>query len=98
MASMKVLSKPILYVEENCPRCREVRAFLNSQGVDFEIVDVSDSNGNMDAMISISEQTKVPTFEYEDLVVADFAIDEFLAELREFPEIRQRLGIDNNQD
>ena len=51
----------------------------------------------MDALVSVSEQTKVPTFEYEDLIVVDFSIDEFLAELREFPEIGQRIGIDGNQ-
>ena len=94
---MKVSNKPILYVEADCPRCREVRAFFDSQGVDFRILDVSKNNRNMDAMVSISEQTKVPTFEYEDLVVADFSIDEFLAELREFPELSQKLGIDSNQ-
>ena len=94
---MKTLKKPILYVEANCPRCREVLAFLDSQGVDFEVLDVSANSGNMDAMVSISEQTRVPTFEYEDLIVADFSVDEFLAELREFPEISRQLGIDNEQ-
>jgi hypothetical protein len=41
----------------------------------------------------LSGQTKTPTFEYEDFMVADFDVDEFLAELSEFPEIRQKLGI-----
>ena len=94
---MKISKKPILYVEAGCPRCREVLSFLNSQGVEFEIFDVSSSRKHMDALVSVSEQTKVPTFEYEDLIVVDFSIDEFLAELREFPEIGQRLGIDGNQ-
>lgn len=94
---MKTLKKPILYVEANCPRCREVLAFFDSQGVDFEVLDISANNRNMAAMVSVSEQAKVPTFEYEDLIVSDFSIDEFLAELREFPEIGQQLGINNDQ-
>ena len=94
---MKISKKPILYVEADCPRCREVLSFFNSQGVEFDVLDVSASKKNMDAMVSVSKQTKVPTFEYEDLVVSDFSIDELLAELREFPEIGQRLGIDDDQ-
>ena len=47
----------------------------------------------MDAMLALSGQTKTPTFEYGDFMVADFDVDEFLAELNEFPEIRQKLGI-----
>lgn len=95
---MKVLNKPILYVEANSPSCRETLTFFNSQGVDLEIRDVTANDKNMNAMVSVSGQTKAPTFEYEDFVVADFTIDEFLAELSEFPEISQRLGINNNQD
>lgn len=94
---MKVLNKPILYVEPNCPRCREALAFFSSQGVDFEVLDVSSNNENMNAMVSVSGQAKAPTFEYKELVVADFKIDEFLAELSEFPEVGQEIGIGNSQ-
>ena len=39
----------------------------------------------MDAMLALSGQTKTPTFEYGDFMVADF--DVVLAELNGFPEI-----------
>ncbi|MDP4610837.1 MAG: glutaredoxin family protein [Opitutales bacterium] len=84
---------PILYIKSGCPWCREALSFFNSQGVDIDIRDVLESPKDMDAMVALSGQTKTPTFEYEDFVVADFAIDEFLAELDEFPEVRQQLGI-----
>lgn len=90
-------SRPVLYIEPNSSCCREVLAFFDTQGVDIEVRDVSDSDKNMKAMISASGQTKTPTFEYEDFVVADFKIDEFLAELREFPEVGQQIGIGNDQ-
>ncbi|MGK0309926.1 MAG: glutaredoxin [Lentimonas sp.] len=93
---MKVPKKPVLYVKANCSRCREVLSFFDSQGVDFEVLDVSANKRNMDAMVSVSKQTEVPTFEYEDFIVAKFSIDEFLAELREFPEISQQIGIGND--
>ena len=47
-------------------------------------------------MLALSGQTKTPTFEFEDFMVADFDVDEFLAELDEFPEIRQKLGISDD--
>ena len=94
---MNVSTKPILYIKPDCSCCREVLAFFDSQGVDLEVHDVSDNARNMDAMVSVSGQTKPPTFVYEDFIVADFSVDEFLAELREFPEIAKQLGIGNDQ-
>ncbi|MFP4069054.1 MAG: glutaredoxin family protein [Opitutales bacterium] len=85
---------PVLYVKPDCPWCREAISFFNQQGVELDIRDVSINAKFMDAMVQLSGQTKTPTFEYEDFVVADFDVDEFLSELEEFPEIRQKLGID----
>ena len=55
--------------------------------------DVNANPKDMDAMLALSGQTKTPTFEYGDFMVADFDVDQFLAELGKFPEIRQKLGI-----
>lgn len=88
---------PVLYVKSGCPWCREALSFFNSNGVDLDIRNVTENAKDMDAMVALSGQTKAPTFEYEDLVVADFSVDEFLAELNEFPEIRQKLGIQDDE-
>lgn len=85
---------PILYVKAGCPWCREAISFFNQQGVELDIRDVSINAKFMDAMVQLSGQTKTPTFEFEDFMVADFDVDEFLSELDEFPEVRQKLGID----
>ena len=90
-------TKPILYIKSGCPWCREALSFLNEHGVDITIRDVSASAKDMDAMVAVTGQTKAPSFEYEDFVVADFSVDEFLAELDEFPEIRQKLGIGDDE-
>ena len=89
---------PILYVKSGCPWCREALSFFNSQGVDLDVRDVNANAKDMDAMVSVSGQTKTPTIEYDDFVVADFSVDEFLAELNEFPEIRQKLGIGDDEN
>ncbi|MGJ8640249.1 MAG: glutaredoxin family protein [Opitutaceae bacterium] len=87
---------PILYIKSGCPWCREALSFFNAQGVDLDVRDVLQSPKDMDAMVALSGQTKTPTFEYEDFMVADFSVDEFLAEVTEFPEIQHQLGISDS--
>lgn len=91
-------TRPILYIKSGCPWCREALSFFNAQGVDLDVRDVYSNAKDMDAMVAISGQTKAPTFEYEDFIVADFDVDEFLAELNEFPEVRQKLGICDDEN
>ncbi|MEM7791485.1 MAG: glutaredoxin family protein [Verrucomicrobiota bacterium] len=93
---MSKSNTPILYIKTGCPWCREALAYFNQQGVDLDVRDVLTSRKDMDAMVAISGQTLTPAFEFEDFVVADFSVDEFQAELSKFPEIQQRLGIDEN--
>ena len=76
----------------------EALSFFNAQGVDLDIRDVTINAKDMDAMVSISGQTKAPTFEFGHFVVADFSVDEFLAELNEFPEARHNLGISDGEN
>jgi glutaredoxin len=89
---------PILYIKSGCPWCREALSFFNGQGVDLDVRDVNRSPKDMDAMVAVSGQTKTPTFEFDEFMVADFDVDEFLAELNEFPEIRQKLGIADDEN
>lgn len=84
---------PILYIKAGCPWCHEALSFFNSEGVELDVRDVNTNPKDMDAMVAISGQTKAPTFEYEDFIVADFSVDEFLAELNDFPEVRHNLGL-----
>ena len=95
---MSCILKPILYVKADCPWCRQALSFFNSQGVDLDLRDVNENAKDMDAMVSISGQTNAPTFEYGDFIVADFSVDEFLAELNEFPEARHNLGISDSEN
>jgi glutaredoxin len=94
---MKKNPLPVLYIKSGCPWCREALSFFNSQGVELDVRDVNANPKDMDAMVALSGQTKTPTFEFEDFMVADFDVNEFLAELDEFPEIRQKLGIGDDE-
>ncbi|MCG8527910.1 MAG: glutathione S-transferase N-terminal domain-containing protein [Opitutales bacterium] len=86
--------KPILYIKPGCPWCRAARSYFEQHGVEVDLRDVNASKSNMNRMVEISGQSLTPTFEYGEFVVADFSVDEFQAELEEFPEVARELGID----
>lgn len=90
--------KPILYVKPGCPWCTQALTFFNQHGVDIDVRDVTRDQGAMKRMVDVSGQTLAPTFEYGEFVVADFSVDEFLAELEEVPEVRIALGLGLDED
>ena len=83
---------PILYIKSGCPWCHEALTFFSAQGIDLDIRDVNKSTQYMRDMVALTAQSKTPTCFYDDLVVADFDTKEFLAALKEAPQIRERLG------
>ncbi len=89
--------RPILYIKPGCPWCRAARSFLEQHGLDLDIRNVLVNKKDMDQMTEISGQTMTPTFQYGDFVVADFSVDEFLAEIAEFPELQAELGIGDDE-
>lgn len=90
--------RPILYTKPGCPWCAQALTFFNQHGVDILIKDVNRDLAAMKRMVDVSGQTLTPTFEFGEFVVADFSVDEFLAELEEVPEIRFALGLGQEED
>lgn len=89
----RINNRPILYVKSGCPWCRDALTYFNGHGVELDIRDVNSNPQDMNAMVSVSGQTKAPTFVYKDFVVADFSVDEFVNELNDFPHVRHDLAI-----
>ena len=95
---MKENPSPILYVKRGCPWCREALAFFSQHGVELEIKDVLESKASMQRMVEVSGQSKTPTLEFGEFVVADFSVDELLDELEQVPEIKRQLGFGDEED
>jgi glutaredoxin-related protein len=89
---------PILYIKPGCPWCREATGFFSQHGVTVNVRDVLSSKANMQRMIEVSGQSLTPTFEYEDFIVADFSVDEFINALEQAPEIKKKLGLGDKED
>jgi len=89
---------PILFIRRGCPFCRAATAFFSTHGVTVAIRDVSQHPADLQRLVEVSGQGGVPTFVYDDFVVADFSIDELLDELAERPDLRLRLGLGLHDD
>jgi len=89
---------PILYVKSGCPWCREAMSFFSQHGVEVSIRDVTRNKQDMQRMVEVSGQSMTPTFEYDEFVVADFSVEEFLDQLEQVPETKKELGFGDEED
>ncbi|MEZ5275138.1 MAG: glutaredoxin family protein [Opitutaceae bacterium] len=85
--------RPILFIKDGCPWCREALSFFSEQGIEVDVQDVNESASAYQRMISVSDQTNTPTFEFGDFVVADFDVEEFVDELDQRPDVKEALGL-----
>ena len=66
MARVKLYSTP------TCPYCRIAKGFLEEQGVDFEVVDVSRDEKAALEMVDKSGQMGVPVLEVGETIIVGF--------------------------
>ena len=87
------MSKPKLYVKAGCPWCIDALAYFKSKSMDLEIIDVRTDPTKMPELIEISGQSKTPTLQNGEFVVADFDIEEFEETMSKNPEEAKKLGL-----
>tara|TARA_B100000085_G_scaffold238851_1_gene228544 strand:- start:137 stop:400 length:264 start_codon:yes stop_codon:yes gene_type:complete len=87
------MSKPKLYVKEGCPWCIDALAYFKTKSMELEIIDVRNDPSRMPELIEISGQSKTPTLQNGDFIVADFDIDEFEEAMSKNPEEAKKLGL-----
>ena len=87
------MSKPKLYVKEGCPWCIDALAYFKTKSMELEIIDVRNDPSRIPELIEISGQSKTPTLQNGDFIVADFDIDEFEEAMSKNPEEAKRLGL-----
>lgn len=73
---------PVLYVKTGCPWCHEVIEFMDSHGVSYREVNVTEEPGAMAEMQKKSGQTRAPTLDWRGKILADFGVDELVPFLR----------------
>lgn len=83
--------KPILYIKAGCPWCNEALEFFKVHGVELDVRDVMRDAAAFERMGALTGQTKCPTLEWEDFVVADFSVAELRQALDKAPGVRGRL-------
>ena len=63
--------KPVLYIKNGCPWCVAALEFFQKHSVTLDVRDVRQDAVARERMEAISGQTKTPTFEFGDFMVAD---------------------------
>lgn len=86
-------SRPILYIKDGCPWCREALSYFSREGIELDVKDLNNDQEAMKRMREISGQSLTPTLEYGDFIVADFSVDEFTTAVNARPDVREQLGI-----
>ena len=87
------MPKPKLFVKDGCPWCIDALAYFKNKSVDLEIIDVRSDPSKMPELIEVSGQSKTPTLQNGEFVVADFDIDEFEDSMSKNPNEAQKLGL-----
>jgi glutaredoxin len=87
------MSKPKLFVKEGCPWCVDALAYFESKSLTFEVIDVRKDPSKMSELLEVSGQSKTPTLQNGDFVVADFDIGEFEDAMSKNPEEAKKLGL-----
>jgi glutaredoxin len=79
---MEAENLPILYVKTGCPWCDEVIEFMDSNGVSYREMNVTEQPAAMAEMQRKSGQTRAPTLDWNGTILADFGVDELVPFLR----------------
>ena len=87
------MPKPKLFVKDGCPWCIDALAYFKNKSVDLEIIDVRSDPSKMPELIEVSGQSKTPTLQNGEFIVADFDIDEFEDAMSKNPSEAQKLGL-----
>lgn len=61
-----------VYSTPTCPYCVTLKEFLKEKGIDFEDIDVSQDEKELDKMIADSGQMAVPVLDIDGQIVVGF--------------------------
>lgn len=68
-----------LFIKPGCPWCDDAIDWLNSHDIPFTILNVSGDAAARAEMIELTGQTKAPSIDVDDHILADFGADELAA-------------------
>ena len=88
----KMMSLPILFVKQGCPWCIDALQYFEKRKLKLDIIDVRIDPSRMNDLIDVSGQSKTPTLQNGNFVVADFDISEFEKSMQDNPEEAKKLG------
>jgi glutaredoxin-like YruB-family protein len=61
-----------IYSTPECPFCKKAKAFFKANNIEYENIDVSANDKNLEEMKSISEQMSVPVIDIDGKILTGF--------------------------
>jgi glutaredoxin len=68
-----------LFIKPDCPWCDEAIEWLTGHGISFVTLDVIRDAAARAEMLALTRQTKAPSIDVDDHILADFGADELEA-------------------
>ena len=68
-----------LFVKPGCPWCEEATDWLDTRGITYETLDVTNDATARREMLDLTGQTKAPSIDVDGQILADFGADELSA-------------------
>jgi glutaredoxin len=65
-----------LFIKPGCPWCDEAIEWLTGHGISFVTLDVIRDAAARAEMLALTRQTKAPSIDVDDHILADFGADE----------------------
>jgi glutaredoxin len=65
-----------LFIKPGCPWCDEAIDWLTGHGISFTLLDVIRDASARAEMLALTKQTKAPSIDVDDHILADFGADE----------------------
>ena len=64
-----------IYTTPSCPYCKRAKQFLESNGIEYENIDVSSNPGGAEEMVKKSGQMGVPVLDIGGTIIVGFDKD-----------------------
>lgn len=65
-----------LFIKPGCPWCHEAIDWLDERGIRYQVLDVIRDPAARAEMLDLTGQTKAPSIDVDDHILADFGADE----------------------
>ncbi|MDZ7838391.1 MAG: glutaredoxin domain-containing protein [Actinomycetota bacterium] len=77
------MKKVLVYSTPTCPYCARVKDYLSENGVQYDEVDISSDQKNLDEMVKKTKQMGIPVIDFNGRIIIGFEKEEIDEAIKE---------------